>query len=412
MKTLYVSYQNYPVGKLSIDEQQLYQFQYEQGWLNNPNAFALSCSLPLQRASFTHRFSYAFFSNLIPEGDLRYKIARLLGISEGNDFAFLEAIGGEVAGAISLTPKAIKQDQLLKNTQRNLSSEELALVVKQLESQPFLVNEEGLRLSLAGAQNKLPLIYRDQIFALPLGQTPSSHILKPDPRRKSIPKLAVNEAFCMTLAKRCRLDSASVELLTIANQHCILVQRYDRQQNQRLHQEDFCQAMGIVPFNKYESEGGPSFADCSRLISQYSSRPAADKKRLLQWMLFNYLIGNADAHGKNLSFLQQPERVISPFYDLLSTAIYPELNQRMSMKIGGENRPKWLMKRHWEKYCNTTQIPFKMLQREANNLIRLIAEEMNLLAEESLFLEHDDITGQIKDVVQERQNWLTLRLGL
>lgn len=164
-------------------------------------------------------------------------------------------------------------------------------------------NEEGLRLSLAGVQNKLPLIYRDRVFALPLGQTPSSHILKPDPKRKNIPKLAENEAFCMMLAKQCRLDTADVDLITIAEQHCVLVQRYDRQQDQRLHQKDFCQAMGIAPFNKYEAEGGPSFADCSNLIKQYSSRPAADKKRLLQWTLFNYLIGNADAHGKNLSFL-------------------------------------------------------------------------------------------------------------
>ncbi len=410
MKTLYVSYQNSHIGILSIDEQQLYQFQYKQSWLDNANAFALSCSLPLQKAPFEHRFSYAFFSNLIPEGDLRYKIAHLLGISEENDFAFLEAIGGEIAGAISLSTSVITQADLSTNIQRNLSSEELAFIVEQLDSQPFLVNEEGLRLSLAGAQNKLPIIYQDQVFALPLGGTASSHILKPDPQRKSIPKLAVNEAFCMTLAKRCRLESASVELIDIADRHCVLVQRYDRKNKQRLHQEDFCQAMGIVSFNKYESEGGPSFADCAKLISLYSSRPAADKKRLLQWTLFNYLIGNADAHGKNLSFLQQPERVISPFYDLLSTAIYPELNQRMSMKVGGENRPKWIMKRHWEKYCDVTQIPFRMLQREASSLIRLMTKEADLLAEETVFLEHNDVTSQIKSIIQERQSWLTLRL--
>ena len=411
MKTLHIFYRSYCVGVLSINDQQLYQFQYDQAWLDKLDCFALSCSLPLQAQAFDHLLSYSFFSNLIPEGDLRYKIARLLGISEGNDFALLEAIGGEVAGAISLSNEV---DNLLHSSakQRDLTAKELSSVVKQLESQPFLINEEGLRLSLAGAQNKLPIIYQDQQFALPLGQTPSTHILKPDPRRKGLPQLAINEAFCMSLAKNCKLNTANVELINVDGQDCVLVQRYDRLNQQRLHQEDFCQAMGIVPFNKYESEGGPSFANCATMIDQYSSRPAADKKRLLHWTIFNYIIGNADAHGKNLSFLQQPKRVVSPFYDLLSTAIYPELNQRMSMKVGGENRPKWLMDRHWKKYCTEISVPYKMLQREAKTLTNLVSEKAELLAQNNTFSHQPEVTMKIKKVIEERQKWLCSRLGL
>ncbi len=412
MKRLYVSYQSLLVGELVVNNEHLYQFQYDASWLESTKAFALSCSLPLQAEAFSQRFSYAFFSNLIPEGDLRNKIARTLGISEKNDFAFLEAMGGEVAGAISLTPEWPYKEIEVSKSQYNLSEEQLAKVIKQLDSQPFLVAEEGMRLSLAGAQSKLPLIYSDQQFALPLGQEPSTHILKPEPDRLDIPDLAVNEAFCMALAQACGLQVANSELISISGKHCFLVERYDRVNKQRLHQEDFCQGLGILPFNKYESEGGPSFAECSELIVKFSSRPAADKKKLLQWTLFNYLIGNADAHGKNISFLYQSECVVSPFYDVLSTAIYADLNLRLSMKVGGENRPKWVMKRHWESYCVDIQVPFKMLQREARELIQQIEENRAKLAENQVFSDYAIVMERIEKVILQRVRWLNVRCGL
>jgi len=411
MRQLYVTYQTELVGTLHIDAEQRYQFTYATDWLGKATHFALSCSLTLQQAAFDHRLSYAFFSNLIPEGDLRHQIARVLGISDRNDFALLEAIGGEVAGAISLSPN-LPSPHHPSNSQKNLSEQDLAIILQKIEKPPFLVNETDIRLSLAGAQNKLPIIYRQQQFALPLGNTASTHILKPDPERANLPQLAINEAFCMQLAQACGLNVAPVTLIRIGDRNCVLIERYDRQQQQRLHQEDFCQAMGIVPANKYQNEGGPSFADCANLIQQHSSRPAADKKRLLQWTLFNYLIGNADAHGKNIYFLQQPERVLSPFYDLLSTAIYPELNQRMSMKIGGENRAKWGMQRHWEKHCEETQTPYKMLRREAGNLLILLEQEASKLAQTPDFVSYPTTTQLIINMINRHSRWLKHRFLL
>ena len=410
MKQLYICYQSKVVGELIINEHQHYQFQYNQNWLENTNAFALSCSLPLQQEPFSQQFSYAFFSNLIPEGNLRHKIASVLGISEKNDFALLEAIGGEVAGAISLLNVPPTSYNSTQGSQRNLSEKQLEQIIGTLDARPFLVAEEGLRLSLAGAQNKLPIIYQNQQFALPLGQTPSTHILKPDPNRTDIPHLAVNEAYCMALAKACDLQVAHAELIPISEQECFLTRRYDRKNGQRLHQEDFCQALGIVPFNKYESEGGPSFSDCSQLITQFSSRPAADKKLLLRWTLFNYLIGNADAHGKNISFLHQPQRVVSPFYDLLSTTIYPDLTSRLSMKIGKENRPQWIMQRHWQRYCDEIQVPYSMLVRETNVLTRLLPEKSGLLADTKPYNKYPEIIQKIKAVITERVRWLQTRI--
>ena len=189
-----------------------------------------------------------------------------------------------------------------------------------------------------------------------------------------------------------------------------LTRRYDRENQQRLHQEDFCQALGIVPFNKYESEGSPSFSDCS----QFSSRPAADKKLLLQWTLFNYLIGNADAHGKNISFLHQPpqqQRVVSPFYDLLSTAIYADLNSRLSMKVGKENRPQWVMQRHWQRYCDDIQVPYSMLVREAKVLIQLLPEKASLLADTKPYNAYPEAIKKINKVIKVRTRWLDSRIS-
>ena len=401
-KTLFVFYGAVRVGMLSIEANHQYQFAYDTQWLGSGAAFALSCSLPLQESPLPHDVSYAFFSNLIPEGDLRDKLAMQLGISEKNDFGLLEIVGGDVAGAISLYPDE-NIPETGSNEAKQLNETELLYVLEKLKTHPFLANTEdfnqgeALRLSLAGAQNKLPIIYKEQSFALPLGQTASSHILKPD--NEFIPNLVINEAFCMKLAKACGLPVAEVELLRIQDQTILLIERYDRELGIRLHQEDFCQALGIVPFNKYESEGGPGFAACREVIEQHSQRPAADKKTLLQWALFNFLIGNADAHGKNISLLyhhNNPNPLLAPFYDLICTAIYPSLTDRLSMKIGGENRPEWIMKRHWQRFCETLGLSEKMLKREAKRLATSISGKAQQLSKDKLFADTEPLTELLK----------------
>ncbi|HIO97351.1 MAG TPA: type II toxin-antitoxin system HipA family toxin [Leucothrix sp.] len=424
MKTLFVFYNDIQVGHLRVEDNHQYSFLYHKSWVESDLAFSLSCSLPLPEVekadiALPHDVSYSFFSNLIPEGDLRDKLAMQLGVSEKNDFGLLEVVGGDVAGAISLYPSADLPENI-KNTKhraKSLNEADLLFVLDKLKTHPFLVNTEEfnngeqLRLSLAGAQNKLPIIFDDeQGFSLPLGKTASTHILKPD--NEHITGLVINEAFCMKLAKACGLPTAEVQLIQVKEQIILLVKRYDRENGQRLHQEDFCQALGIVPFNKYESEGGPGFADCRTIIDQYSQRPAADKKTLLQWTLFNYLIGNADAHGKNISLLYQPTPKLAPFYDLICTAIYPSLTDRLSMKIGGENRPEWIMQRHWLRYGETLGVSEKMLKREADKLIKNIKREANNLQQTDLFANvTDKPLSAILTLIEKRSAWLLKRLS-
>jgi len=166
-----------------------------------------------------------------------------------------------------------------------------------------------------------------------------------------------------------------------------LIERYDRTRNAegelvRLHQEDFCQSLGVAADMKYENEGGPSLQKCFQLIRDYSVNPIADVKALLEWTVFNYLIGNADAHGKNISmlFTKQGPR-LAPFYDLLSTAIYPNLSSKIAMKIGGEYRPEWIAVRHWERFANDIEVNTKIIHQNLKKMSGKIAVEAEALKE-------------------------------
>lgn len=352
------------VGRLYLDPDRRFVFQYDPSWVSNPNAVPLSLSLPLQVAPFEDDRARPFFANLLPESELRRTIARKLGLSEQNDFALLEAVGGECAGAVSLLPEHIEPDG--ESSYRALNDDALNALIADLPRRPMLAGEQGIRLSLAGAQNKLPVFFDGDQVSLPMGTAPSSHILKPPIAQ--YPHTVQNEAFCMQLAARMGLPVPAVTLLHKA-ETLYLITRYDREWDEqgciiRLHQEDFCQALGIAPDMKYEKEGGPSLKDCFDLLRAQSIQPVADLRVLLEWVIFNYLIGNADAHAKNISLMitnQGPR--LAPFYDLMCTAIYPELTERLAMKVGGEDRPDWIIGRRWEEFAKDVGIGFKLVRQ-------------------------------------------------
>ena len=290
------------------------------------------------------------FNNLLPESLLREAVARKLGISPRNEFALLEALGGECAGAVSLHPQGKKRDT--SSGYQALSPESFRELIRDLPNKPFLAGEDGIRLSLAGAQHKLPVYMEGDTVFLPKGASPSSHIIKPD--IEAIDQSVRNEMFCMALADRMGLTVPRALILTDPYD-LYVVERYDRYRDEngrlrRHHQEDFCQAAGLLPEAKYESEGGPSLADCFSLLDRFSTNPALDGKALLDWLVFNYFIHNADAHAKNLSLLLTPDQIrLAPFYDLMCTGVYEGINKKLAMKIGGENRPSWIRPRHWKR---------------------------------------------------------------
>lgn len=252
-------------------------------------------------------------------------IAWNLGVSLNNDFGLLERIGGECAGAVSLYPETGKQKHE-PGRYRKLSPDELAAIIRELPQRPLLAGEKGIRLSLAGAQKKLPVFYDGEHFYLGYGALPSNHIIKP--AIEDLDGTVENEAFCMALAREIGLEAPSSFIHQCEETRVFVVRRYDRvtgtDETKRLHQEDFCQALGIPPEFKYETEGGPSLAACFNLLRNASTSSGKDVLSLLNWVIFNYLIGNFDAHGENLSLLLLPEGpMLAPFYDLLSTSPRP-----------------------------------------------------------------------------------------
>lgn len=347
-RTLDVYLHNELVGHLIQDDGGQMVFDYTESWLQKPGTTPLSQSLPLRKERFTRNECRGVFAGILPEESKREIIARNLGISARNDYAMLEQIGGECAGAVTFVPAGENQPER-NYGYRTLSLQEIAAILKELPKRPLLAGEDGIRLSLAGAQDKVAVRMEGNEISLPLGGAPSTHILKPAVERFA--GVVFNEALCMNLAAAARLPTAKVETRSVEGIEYLQVERYDRthRQNpggspslQRLHQEDFCQAQGIVSETKYQKEGGPSLRQCFALLREVSTAPVIDLSRLLDAVIYNFLVGNNDAHGKNFSLLYHgvgtanQEIRLAPLYDVVSTTYYPELSKDMAMKIGGE----------------------------------------------------------------------------
>ena len=380
---LAVYLQDVLTGHLWLDERKRFVFQYDPQILNSPVKNALSISLPLRAEPYIDDTARPFFSNILPESEIRRVITRRLGISEQNDFMLLKIIGGECAGAVSVLPESIMPQE--KPGYRELSEDELHKIITELPGQPLLAGEKGIRLSLAGAQNKLPVYIRKDNIFLATGNAASSHIIKPP--AKELESLVFNECFCMMLARKMAMNVPDV-IIRQSLDTLFIVQRFDRITNAegkvtRLHQEDFCQALGILPEQKYEAEGGPSLALCFELISRVSISPAVDRLALLRWAVFNVLIGNADAHAKNLAILFTnfgPR--LAPFYDLISTEIYENLTNKLAMKIGDEDRPDWLQPRHWKKFADSVQMKQNLVLNTLTEMAGDILPRAKSIAEE------------------------------
>ncbi len=349
---LQVFFNDSSVGRFWLEQDRTYVFQYDPSWLHNPMAIPLSVSLPLGPEKYLGDVVRFFFANILPEGELRDRVARQLGISSQNVFDLLRELGGDCAGALSVLPEGTNPDPS-QGLYKPLSPAELAEIVGTLPRRPLLAGSEGIRLSLAGAQDKLPVHCKGDIISLPCNGAPSTHILKPSIAR--LESTVINEAFCMNLARNAGLPTPNCRVMQAGNIPLLVVTRYDRQRSGervlRVHQEDFCQAMGISPEVKYQSEGGPGLWECVELLRKHSASPAKDVRLLARWCFANVLLGNADGHAKNLSLIYDQGKAprLAPFYDIISTQAYDELSAKLAMKIGGENRQEWIMKRHWER---------------------------------------------------------------
>lgn len=303
----------------------------------------LSCSLPVSNRALDAR---NFFDGVLPEGTFRESLAARADVVASDSFGLLHAYGRDVAGALVVTnPDEAVPDSSHPSSAAPLSTGELEQEVIALPDRPLGIHDDS-ELSIAGLQNKMLLIKTKSGWARPIGGTPSTHILKLD--SQAHPGVVAAEAEALTLARALDLTTVSVELMTIAGIDCIAVERFDRATidgiTHRIHQEDICQALNYPPTQKYELPGrgrlgfggGPEFSDIAQLIDRHAASPNNELDTLARIATFTALIGNSDAHGKNLSLLHHEGKVrIAPLYDTVPTILFPRLKDEAAMTIGG-----------------------------------------------------------------------------
>lgn len=280
--------------------------------------------------------------NLLPEGEPLRAMTRALGVAREDVLGLIAQTGNDLAGALSIAPQRPRGEPGYRPIP---DADALERIIEELPARPFLVGEDGVSMSLAGAQEKLPVAIIDGQIAVPINGAPSTHIVKPDNPRLS--GSVQNEALCMVLARRIGLNVAPVTTCVAGERSYLLVGRYDRTGTgndvRRLHQEDFCQALGCAPAAKYEFNGtgtrGPSIADMFALVRQHMT--AREITRLLDAVIFNVAIGNVDSHPKNYSILLGPGAPqLALLYDLMSGLVWSNITQNHAKANGGHRRDR------------------------------------------------------------------------
>lgn len=349
---LVVRFAERDVGSLRAGPNNTFTFTYGPSWLALETSFPVSLSLPLRAEAYVDGAAHTFFANLLPEGGVRQAVCRRLGISEDNDLALLRAIGGECAGALAIVDPDVGDRSSSDHDYEELDASRLRALVSDDQLVPLLVGGPATRLSLAGAQDKLPVALLDGKVWIPRGSAASTHILKLPHRRYA--HIPVNEAYVTGVATRLGFDAVTATLFDRTDPPSLLVERYDRRVADnprsvtRLHQEDLCQALGSSPSRKYEQEGGPTLAAAINLVRAHVRNPIGDVERLVGWQAFNVVTGNSDGHGKNLSILYDEHGTrLAPFYDLLSTRHYEGLDRLLAMSVGGTRDPDLLDRARW-----------------------------------------------------------------
>ncbi|SFI02928.1 serine/threonine-protein kinase HipA [Collimonas sp. OK307] len=309
------------VGKL-VDENGIWSFVYDSTWVAAPDAFPLSKALPLQTATHIDASSLRpvqwYFDNLLPEEGARALLAKDAKLDANDAFSLLGYYGAESAGSLILTNE---DPALAKTGERALPDAELQTRIENLPTISLAANAPK-RMSLAGAQHKLAVIYRPDALFEPIEATPSTYILKPNHQDADFRNSVINEYFTMQLAKAVGLDVPATYRKYVPSP-VYLIERFDRavdpRQVRRLHAIDACQLLNLDRQFKYTAASLERLAE----LAAACTAPALTRVRLFSWFVFNLLVGNNDAHLKNLSFLVDAQGVrLAPHYDMLATAVY------------------------------------------------------------------------------------------
>jgi len=333
---LFITFNEEVIGEL-IFEDEKFKLNYFDNW--KKNGFELSPHLPFNNGSTENIKN--FLQNLLPEGENLDDISIFLQISKYNTFGLIKEIGKDIAGAINFYKEFIN---IKEKIFIEISSEELIRKVKNINYENILVWNGKVRLNIAGVGKKLPVMFKDKKMGFGEGKYASTHILKFDKKELN---LVENEYLSLKLARKVGLDVNEAKILKIDDEKILLVKRFDRYYDKekdivvKKHIIDGCQILNMPPPYKYQkvfgensSVEGISIKKLSNIIDKYCTLKEKDK--FISWILFNLIIGNTDAHGKNISFYVDKKGIsITPFYDILNTAMYNNFyDTKLAMSIG------------------------------------------------------------------------------
>lgn len=408
MGSVPIYYGDREAGSLGRTDAGVYCLDYAAEWQRG--GFPVSVHLPVEQAHHEGSVVEHYVENLLPEGELRRALAVKHGVSPNNYYGLMLAIGRDCAGAFSI---GVPQSS---GRYKPLTADGLRDELLHLRAHHLPIDQEGRSYSLAGAQDKEVLFEENGIFHLPLHGAASNCIVKtPGLHEGSVE----NELFCMRLARAAGLEASHVEYLPLPDIPSLKVIRYDRRGRgrsiTRVPQEDFCQLAALPSSKKYEKEGGPSFADCARFIREFSSFPAKDLPRLVDWAGFNLAIGNMDAHSKNLSLFRDDagKKRLAPFYDLISTRFYPPelVNDDLAMSIGGRFNPDRIGMKQWQAFaCEIGLTPESVAKRLRVLWANIIAVLPDTLQETQMLLPAPGILPELRKQILQRTLALARKL--
>jgi serine/threonine-protein kinase HipA len=409
------------LGTLDGSDSRNLQIAYDESWRTGSDSTPLSISMPLAMPVHSGKTVSAYLWGLLPDNEqVIARWAKNFQCSPRDVFGLIQGVGSDVAGAARY--ERVESNLLDADTDgyERLDESGLAELLRTLRSDSTAWHARiRSHWSLAGAQSKFALSYdgETESWSIPTGRNATTHIIKPAIAGLKFHDL--NEHLCLAAAARLGLHTATSTLQRFGDERALVVKRYDRMRVngvvERIHQEDFCQALGVPPDQKYQADGGPSLEDLVSLLREVEVRPADDDiNTLVRAAAFNWLILGTDAHAKNYSLLLSGRQVrLAPLYDLASAAPYGEHPKklRMSQKIGRDYRPTEISSLHWERLAETARIDSDRLLQDiasmATHLPELLREILAPLTE-SILTEQESKAAT--HIINSIGSWATSRL--
>lgn len=404
------------VGTLDATDRRTLRLQYDPDYAAGPGSTPLSVSMPLRISPYLHATVHPYLWGLLPDNDrVLERWAREFGCSPTDIAGLLHGVGGDVAGGAQYVAPDATPEESRPGAVEWLSDDDVAQFLRDLrrDTTTWRPHPEG-RWSLAGAQAKIALLYDQSAdrWGIPSGATPTTHIVKP--AIGGLDDVDLNEHLCLAAARRAGLIAATTSIRTFGGERALVVERYDRIVDDsgaivRVHQEDLCQALGVHPDRKYEVDGGPGSEQLGRLIREVAGE--RDVARFFDALVYNWLVLATDGHAKNYSLLMSGHQVrLAPLYDIASAL--PHLDHprkaRMAQRIGGEYRPSFVQRRHWERMARSLGLGSDEAHARITALAQRLPDALGDAASEShLTVDEQRIADTIRDQISR---WAAARV--